>query len=157
MLIMYTDGSKLETGNCGASWILTTAERAIAKGPTYSSGRCHLGAFSEVYDAELYIIAEGLKYLSNKYWREDLVVSVDNQSALQIFTENNPNNSKYVRDALHLIARKAHRQLRTWGVWTPAHCRIQGNELVDNKAKTAAADTTLNCPSARATRTYLRA
>lgn len=62
-LVLYTDGSKLDTGNCKADWALMTVEPPFKNGPTYTSGNYSLGIPCEIYDAELNAISQGLIYL----------------------------------------------------------------------------------------------
>lgn len=93
-LVLYTDESKLDTGNFTVGWALTTAERAIQNNIIYTSWTCLLERMCEVYDAELYAIYEGLTYLSDKEWTEDFLIWVDNQTALQTMHTKNSNHNE---------------------------------------------------------------
>jgi hypothetical protein len=60
-VIIYSDGPKLN-GNAGSGWAIFRIE--LGEISQLGQGSCHLGIQSEVFDAELYAIAEGLEDLN---------------------------------------------------------------------------------------------
>ena len=77
---LYTDGSKLQNGNTGAAAIV------IDKGQLSWENTTHLGNRCEVYDAELFALMDGLRYLVNTWDKESpiktLYTMADNVAVL---------------------------------------------------------------------------
>ena len=80
---------------------------------------------------------EGLCAIQNRsQTSSEILVCADNQSALKTLSAGNPTNLEFARQALLTVTSK--QLLDGWSIsrlWTPAHCRILGNEEADTLAK----------------------
>jgi hypothetical protein len=61
---LYTDGSKPPSGYLGSGWALYGKAKDGIENTQIASGFCNLGIESEVFDAELYAVHEGLSFLA---------------------------------------------------------------------------------------------
>ena len=151
IVFLYTDGSKLDTHQCGSGWVAYYQNHEIA------FGKCNIGLKAEVFDAEIHAIQEGLLSLeTSQSQATQILVCADNQAALQTLQSGNPNNSEFARNTLNIIARLVSNGWSIMGLWTPAHCGIPGNERADGLAK-AGARTNSKCLHTRTTKFWLQA
>lgn len=151
------DGSKTEQQRCGSGWV-AYQWLAGGTGPELASGHCFIGCKAEVYDAELHAIQEALLYIVTAGWAPaSLLICVDNQAALQTLSGGNPDGSEFAR---HVLSATADLKGLGWsvsGLWTPAHCGIQGNEHADTLAKAGSQLPSMTCKHSRVTKTWLQA
>jgi ribonuclease HI len=117
-------------------------------------GSCHLGIQSEVFDAELHTIAEGLEDLNQiEIAPTNIYICVDNQAVVDTLYENRENSEP----ARHAI-KQANLLMKGWDIqviWTPAHLGIPGNELTDKLAKSGSDLANQLCKHSCTTRTWL--
>ena len=117
----------------------------------------------EVFDAELHAIHEGLcaiqsSGLNGPRRPSQILVCVDNQSALTTLSTGNPTNTEFARQALLTIKQLSDDSWSISGLWTLAHCGIPGYEKADALAKLGAAQPgNLECCNARVTKSWLQA
>jgi hypothetical protein len=96
---LYTDGSKLPSGYLGSGWALYGKAKAGIENTKIASGFCNLGIESEVFDAELHAVHEGLSFLAaSDFSPRNLVICIDNTAAIGTLQDNN-SNSEPVRIA----------------------------------------------------------
>jgi len=149
-VFLYTDGSKLDTHQCGSGWTANHQNHEIA------FGKCNIGLKAEVYDAEIHAIQEGLLALETSQSQPtQVLICADNQAALQTLQSGNPNNTEFARHTLNIIARLVLKGWQIMGLWTPAHCGIPGNERADRLAKEGARTNSI-CIHTRTTKFWLQ-
>jgi len=139
--ILYTDGSKLEE-NLGAG--LCYMYKDITHQQSWN-----LGTTMEVYDAELFGIAQSLKFGLKEVLKHqrisDIWIFSDNQAAIQRIQTTNQGSGQHLaikcQESLQkLIEKKVTPHIH----WVPGHKDIKGNELADEAAKSGARQ--LNSP-----------
>ncbi len=133
--ILYTDGSKLEE-NLGAG--LCYMYKDITHQQSWN-----LGTTMEVYDAELFGIAQSLKFGLKEVLKHqrisDIWIFSDNQAAIQRIQTTNQGSGQHLaikcQESLQkLIEKKVTPHIH----WVPGHEDIKGNELADEAAKSGA-------------------
>jgi len=132
-IVIYTDGSKLDSGATGCGWVIyNVGNQQLFR---VKEGSCHLGSRAEVYDAELHAVQEATTaLLTTTIPRSTAFICIDNQAAIDTL-KFNKDNHEYAQCILKCIG-----QLRLLGwivstVWCPSHCGIMGNEHADTLAK----------------------
>jgi hypothetical protein len=96
-VIIYSDGSKLN-GHTGSGRAIFRIE--LGEISQLGQGLCHLGIQSEVFDAELHAIAEGLEGLNQiEIAPTKIYICVDNQAEIDTLYENR-DNSEPARQAI---------------------------------------------------------
>ena len=154
-VLLYTDGSKSNHYRSGSAWTIYHSRHDDAPSPELASGYCCIGDKSEVYDAELHAIQEGLLFLTFTEWVPDhLVVCADNQAVLMTLAGGNPNGTEYAQHPLNMTGLLQGRGWSVSGLWTPAHCGIPGNEQADTKL---GSQSVALCQHTRVTKTWLQA
>ena len=79
-----SDGSKSNSGHTGAGWAIFKMEREGLMSHVVQ-GSCYIGTQSEVYDAELHAIAEGLQQISQTgVTLGKIYICLDNQATIDI-------------------------------------------------------------------------
>jgi ribonuclease HI len=153
-IVIYTDGSKLDSGATGCGWVIfNIGNQQLFR---IKEGSCNLGCRAEVYDTELHAVQEAMAALfTMTIPRSKAFICIDNQAAIDTL-QFNRNNHEYTRRTLESIA-----QLRLLGwkistVWCPSHCGIAGNEYADTLAKLGTTHPT-PCQYARTIKTWLQA
>jgi ribonuclease HI len=154
-MLIYTDGSKFDSGSTGAGWAIYCVGNGIAR--LIKSGSCHLGEQMEVYDAELHAVHEALDGLTHIDTPPALAfVCIDNSAAISALNDN-VGNSEPAREAINISVLLAQDGWRIHTLWTPAHVGVIGNETADNLAKLGANSPSKLCPHACTTKTWLYA
>jgi ribonuclease HI len=153
--LLYTDGSKLDTGQVGCS--ASTYEISTHGLHQRRTHSCNLGTHCEVFDAELHAVHEGLHLLpdSPTIPNSAIYLCIHNQSAIQKLSHNN-NNHQFARDALNQAQSLRNNGWNLLTIWTPSHTNITSNELADTLAK-AGAHSLTPCPSTITSEAWLRA
>jgi ribonuclease HI len=130
-LKIFTDGSSLDSGACGAGFTIPCLD--IHK--SY-----HLGNGFSIFTSELYAIYMALDCI-NSIGRNffKILVCVDSKSVLSALQSW---DSKVRKDILFDIKFQIH-EMRSKGIdvsfcWVPSHCGIKGNEQADKLAKKGA-------------------
>jgi hypothetical protein len=96
-VIIYSDGSKLNS-HTGSGWTIFRVE--LGEISQLGQGSCHPGIQSEVFDAKLHAIAEGLEDLNRiEIAPAKIYICVDNQAAIDTLYENR-DNSEPARHAI---------------------------------------------------------
>jgi len=120
---MYTDGSKTATG-VGAAFICGEVARTAALPPE-----------ATIASAELHAIQMAISFTKEKA-KNKVVIFTDSMSCLETLAQIN-----YVHPIARRIQHDVHDMMRFGSnitlCWIPSHVGINGNELVDNKAKQA--------------------
>jgi ribonuclease HI len=152
-VVIYTDGSKLDSGSTGCGWVIFN----VGNQQLYriKEGSCHLGNRAEVFDAELHAVQEATAaLLTSTIPRSTAFICIDNQAAINTL-QFNKDNHEYARRTLETVA-----QLRLLGwtmstVWCPSHCGLMGNEHADSLAKMGTSLPT-PCQYSRTTKVWLQ-
>jgi ribonuclease HI len=154
-LLLYTDGSKLDSGKVGCG--VTTYEITNHGLQLLQSHHCNLGARCEVFDAELHAVYEGLRLIptSPTTPNTNIYICIDNQAAIQTLAYNQYNH-QYARETLTTAKTLTHNGWNLLTIWTPSHTNIPGNEHADTLAKTGA-QSLLACPSTITSAAWLSA
>ena len=133
---VWSDGSRDLTGRTGTGvvWQTETGE--------WRERRIHLGTNKEVYDAELYGIAEGVSIAHREAIRAGntrAVIFSDAQESIRRTKDNTVGPGQWL--ALRTIDRVKDAQNAGISItiqWTPGHMGVEGNERADQAAKQAA-------------------
>jgi ribonuclease HI len=153
IILLYTDGSKLEDGRTGSGWVTYCVGNGVAR--RISAGHCHLGTRAEVFDAELHATQEALTALQHLDTPvAAMYLCVDNQSALDTL-HGNASQTQYSRTAAAIAAELYGIGWKILGIWTPAHVGFVGNEAADSEAKAGATSPTA-CAHACTTKTWMQ-
>ncbi|XP_060802853.1 uncharacterized protein LOC132902312 [Amyelois transitella] len=129
---IFTDGSKKEDGQAGASFVvMREGQQPVIK-------KFKLCRTATVFMCELFAIAEALKWLTNvnANFTEALIFS-DSQSSLKAIQDRS-NTDPLVNQIHHLISFLSSIRIIVKFVWSKAHVGIVGNEIADAAAKEAA-------------------
>jgi ribonuclease HI len=134
---MFTDGSRLESGNvgCAVTWRTSPME--------WKTHKMHLGNNKEIFDAELFAIAEALK-LSNRQLignkqTNTIQIYTDSSAALRRMQDANPGPGQGITEII--VQRERILRHAGWKIeyhWVPGHSKVEGNEVADKAAKDAA-------------------
>ena len=111
---------------------------------------------SEVYDAEIHAVMEGLTALSRSHLSPgEVFICIDNQAAIHTLESNAElHQAAQISQNLHHVL--VHKGWSIHTLWTPAHQGIPGNEEADRLAKLGASLPD-PCPRATTTKTWLLA
>lgn len=134
-LILWTDGSKLDSGASGAGITWKSSFK-------WSGKSLALGHHKEILDAELFGILEAFKIAVKEKKRESytiLTIFCDSQTAIKRVQNDELGPGQAITKEIIQIAQK----LTEEGVsifirWVPSHINIEGNEKADFLAKKAA-------------------
>lgn len=127
---IYTDGSKLETDEVGAAFVVYHGNDR----PTIRKFK--MAEFCTVFQAELYAIHRALDWLINRRPAGSITLYSDSQAALAAIEQRNSSHPLTV--AIQATARRIEETAEMKFVWVKAHVGIVGNEAADVAAKTAA-------------------
>jgi ribonuclease HI len=154
VIVMYSDGSKSNSGHTGAGWAIFKMEREGLMSHVVQ-GLCYIGTQSEVYDAELHAIAEGLQQISQTgVTPGKMYIYINNQAAIDTLWDNKL-NSEPTRHAIKQANILKAQGRNTLTVWAPARQGIPGNKLADKLAKTGTEPTNTLCGHTCTTRTCM--
>ena len=129
---IYTDGSGYK-GNIGAAAIIPKTGTAL---------RFKLGRETRhtIFKGKLVGILLALVLLEASPWADMVLISLDNQEAIQALQGNHAQPSQYLLNKIHsaiLRIKHRHHQLRIHLEWVPGHMDVKGNVLADTHAKMA--------------------
>ena len=126
---IFTDGSKLESGDVGAAFVIYHPNGRI------ESRKLRMDQSCSVFQAELLALNKALLWIQ-KYPKTNVTIYSDNQSSLKAIQQrSNPN--PFV-NSIHHILHEMTPRLSVKFVWVKAHVGIEGNEAADFAAKEAA-------------------
>jgi ribonuclease HI len=132
---IFTDGSTVDSGYTGCSVVWRQTNREWRK------ERYNLGRRKEIYDAELYTIAEAVSLAYNRNIRtpddvKTIHIYSDSTAALKRLKDPNPSPSQWlikkIAEMETMIEDPGHRAEYHW---IPGHMDIKGNEIADKAAK----------------------
>ena len=129
---IYTDGSKLETGEVGCAFVVLRDGRRS----TPTSRKFLLDKCCSVFQAEVFAIHKALKWCITNA-KQDISIFSDSRSALDAIAErSNPHPLIVeIHNSLSVLRRNS---VSVDFVWVKAHVGIEGNEAADKEAKAAA-------------------
>lgn len=135
--VVYSDGSG-EHGRVGAAAVAAHPQGGII------ARRAYLGQLTRhtVFEGELFGVLLALRMVRELPGIVDVVVCLDNQSAIIRVRDPRPKPGQLITTAIHeaLARLRKHRAgFRLQLVWVPGHEGVEGNELADLHAKQAAA------------------
>jgi ribonuclease HI len=129
-IIIYTDGSKMDTGT-GAAFAATKDGQIIAE------KKILLSSYSSVFQAEMTAIQQALHWtLQQRELPKEVVIMSDSSAAIQaIKSQKNKNNiSQVIKQQINEIQIKGTKMSLNW---IRGHNNNTGNEYVDMLAKAA--------------------
>ncbi|RVE51677.1 hypothetical protein evm_003649 [Chilo suppressalis] len=127
---IFTDGSKQDTGETGASYIIMLPNH------THIVRKLKLCRTASVFFTELFAIDHALKW-ALKGNHAEVSVFTDSLSALKAIQDRS-NTDPLVNSIHHSLYSLQDKQTNIRFIWTKAHVGIVGNELADAAAKEAA-------------------
>ena len=135
-LILYTDGSELESGGVGAGVVMMYGGRIVGR---WCEG---LGMGMKVYDRELVGIARALTEASRTSLSfKHIWVFTDNQAAISNSHRLTPHPGQQISLKIQQLTKNlldSDLDLQLHLHWVPGHTGIQGNDEADRLAKQAA-------------------
>ncbi|CUS06674.1 unnamed protein product, partial [Tuber aestivum] len=135
-LILYTDGSELQSGGVGAGVVMMHGGRIVGR---WSVG---LGFGKKVYDGELVGIARALTEASRSSLSfKHIWVFTDNQAAITNSQRLSPYPGQQISQEIQQLIQdlpSSDLDLQLHLHWVPGHTGIQGNDEADRLAKQAA-------------------
>ena len=131
-LVIWSDGSRLENGRCGAGLAWQEAGSWRTQGFPLGKGR-------EVFDAELLGVVQALQLAEKMGDQRPVTILLDSQAAIARLRHTQPGPGQALVVQAHAIAKKLHAQGHQPTVqWVPGHAGVEGNERADQVAKQAA-------------------
>jgi len=125
-LAIWSDGSRLENGRCGA-------------GLTWKTQGFPLGKGHEVFDAELLGVVRALQLAEKVGDQRPVTILLDSQTAIVRLRHTHSGLGQALEIQAHAIAKRLHTQGRQPTIqWVPGHAGVEGNEKADQVAKKAA-------------------
>ncbi|ODM21420.1 hypothetical protein SI65_02263 [Aspergillus cristatus] len=127
-LAIWSDGSRLENGRCGAgiAW--------QEPGGTWKTQGIPLGKGYEVFDAELCGVVQALWVAWKVGDQRPVTILLDSQAAIARLRHTQPGPGQALAIQAHAIAKGLHATIQ----WVPGHAGVEGNERADQVAKQAA-------------------
>lgn len=126
---IFTDGSKIQCPN-------STSAAVYVKDYNLTT-IWTLPSATEILEAELYAIKQGLTYIHNNKIKET-VIFTDSKSALLLLQNQKPKTNKHliyeIQTLIKTLTIQNHKIILHW---IPAHKGIKGNEIADLAAKKA--------------------
>ena len=132
-LAVWSDGSRLENGKCGAG--LAWQE----PGGAWKTQKAPLGKGHEVFDAELLGVVQALRVAEKAGDQRPVTILLDSQAAIARLRHTQPGPGQALAIQAHAIAKRLQAQGHQLTVqWVPGHAGVEGNERADQAAKQAA-------------------
>ncbi|ODM18571.1 hypothetical protein SI65_06443 [Aspergillus cristatus] len=132
-LVIWSDGSRLENGRCGAG--LAWQE----PGGTWKTREFPLGKGHEVFDAELLGAVQAVQVAEKVGDQRPVTILLDSQAAIARLRHTQPGPGQALAIQIHAIAKRLRVQGRQLIIrWVPGHAGVEGNERADQAAKQAA-------------------
>ena len=130
-LHVYTDGSLLDNGECGAAFSIPQLKL---------SKSYYLGTHLSIFTAELTAIMMALNFLMDFVNRnKNVVIFVDSLSVLKTLKNFNlKTRPDLVNEIYQLLYQLFNKGSDISFCWIPSHCNILGNEQADKAAKQGA-------------------
>jgi ribonuclease HI len=128
-LHIYTDGSKLESGEVGCAFYIP----AIDVTKMY-----RVNDNVSTMSAELVAITMALTYIIDcpRHLLQAVIIS-DSKSSLQALENPQQNRHDLLLECLHMLSQLRSRGTEVEFVWVPSHTEVRGNEVADRAAKHA--------------------
>lgn len=143
VLHVYTDGSRLDSGHTGASWVVR--QQHSRTNVEWTGGNVALGTLRTVYEAEVFAIGKGFQALLADGLideeTEEVHFWVDNQAALDhaLLPHRGPAQEFAIAARrAYLAFRAQHHCISVTMHWIAGHEDVEGNERADEAAKAAA-------------------
>ena len=135
-LKIFSDGSG-EGDNIRAAAVIFNIEGHLTH-------HYHLGSITEhtVFEGELIGVLLALNLIWHHPNNTQVLIGLDNQSAIRALMSNKKQPGQYIIDAIHKELRnlkKHHSDLRIHIEWTPGHSGVDRNKHVDSEVKKASA------------------
>ena len=130
-LHVFTDGSKLDNGQVGCSFVIPSMSFV---------NKFRINNDTSIFTAEVFAIQQALAHLLSLPKQEKgIVILSDSKSALQALSRpDNKNRSSMINTCLQLIHNLKQNGYSVTLCWIPSHMNIMGNERADREAKRAA-------------------
>ena len=134
-LVLWTDGSKIDSGTSGAGIVWKSSQKWLKKSIA-------LGHLKETFDAELFGILEALKIAVKEKKRESfttLTIFSDSETAIKRIQNDELGPGQAIAKEIIQLAQKfINEGISVFIRWVPGHMNIEGNEKADYSAKKAA-------------------
>ena len=126
---IFTDGSKLETGEVGAAFVI------YHPNGRQEPRKYKLDKTCTVFQAEALAIQKALEWASKYAKSPNLTIFSDSLSALQALADRS--NSHPIIAKIHRLLKQLENRISVTFTWVKAHVGIPGNEAADEQAKLA--------------------
>jgi ribonuclease HI len=126
---IYTDGSKLETDDVGSAFVVHHPSGRV------EPKKYRLGTYCTVFQAELLALDQAVHWIELNA-TTDVTIFSDSLSSIQAI--QNRSNTHPLVHSIHQTLNRINDRIKVRFSWVKAHVGIQGNELADSAAKTAA-------------------
>ena len=128
-LAIWSDGSRLENGRCGA-WLAWQEQGGAWKTQGFPLGKGH-----EVFDAELLGVVQALQVAGKVGDQRPVTILLDSQAAIARLRHTQPGPGQALMTQAHAIAKRLHAQCSQLTIqWVPGHVGVEGNERADQAA-----------------------
>ena len=126
---IYTDGSKLDSGDTGCAFTIPTL---------HVTHKFKLNGGISIFSAEAFAIQKAAQYVLEHDYIRKAVILTDSKSVLEVIRKPGRNRAEMLENIIQTIRTAQERGITISLAWIPSHCNIAGNDQADTAAKQAA-------------------
>jgi ribonuclease HI len=126
---IYTDGSKLDSGDTGCAFTIPTLQ---------VTHKFKLNEGISIFSAEAFAIQKAVQYVLEHNYIKKAVILTDSKSVLEATKNPGRNRAELLENIIQTIRTAQGQGITISLMWIPSHCNISGNDQADAAAKQAA-------------------